>query len=139
MKYFFVLFIAIATLASCSNDENGMLAEDPIVGEWKLESIEFGETSVELQECEDLETYFFNLDFSFRAERFEFNLIVEECVLNALVEGAWGKNEEGTYFTNTSGNQVDFSASFQEEESLLRIISTDPLSGLQEARTYRKQ
>ncbi len=140
MKQSLLFFVFVLALYSCSSDDDGNpLASDPILGEWQLEAVEVGGTNVDLQECEDLETYFFNVDFSFRAESFEFNLIVEECVLNAFVEGAWGKNEEGTYFTNTSGTQNNFSASFLEEESVLSISSSDPLSGLQETRSYRKQ
>lgn len=139
MKHFIIPFFAFLLLISCKSDDDATLAEDSIVGKWQLEAIDAGDSSVDLQVCEDLETYFFNPDFSFRAERFKFNLIVEECVLNAFVEGAWGTSNEGTYFTNTTGTQNNFATSFSEEETLLQITISDPLSGLQEIRSYRKQ
>lgn len=134
------LLLFLTLFISCSDDDDASnVSDDPIVGEWRLESISLDGTSIELQECQDLETYFFNEDFSFRAEAFEFNTIVEDCVLNAFTEGAWGILESGGYFTNTTGTQNNFNASFLEEENVLRITSSDPLSGLQENREYRRQ
>ena len=143
MKNFSLVFsiILISTFfLACSNDDDSTAVnEDVIVGEWRLAQVIEGGIDVPLQTCDLLETYFFNADFSFRAEAYEPDQGTQECVISNFTEGVWGKSNNDQYFTNTSGDNFPFVAEFSDDEIEMTIVIVNTDFGINERRTYEKQ
>lgn len=141
MKYFNLVFsfLFLATgLFSCSSDDDNLAAnDDVIIGEWRLIQIEENGTEIPLQACQDLETFIFSEDFSFRSEVYE--AVDGECVIANFAEGAWGKNSNNQYFTNTSGTNFPFIAQFSADQNEMTIVIENPEAGIDERRTYERQ
>lgn len=141
MKYL-NLSLAIIILIicfSCSSDDDTPINEDVIIGEWKLSEVEQNGIGITLQECQDLETFIFNEDFSFRAETYEPVDGEQDCVMANFSEGAWGTFSNGQYFTNTSGSNFPFTAQFSSDQNEMSIIIENPDAGINESRTYLRQ
>ncbi|GGE40384.1 lipocalin family protein [Psychroflexus planctonicus] len=143
MKFFkliFGLIFGCLTVLSCSSDDDSPAAnDDVIIGEWRLIQIQENDTEIPLQECDNLEAYFFNEDFSFRAEIYEPVSGEEECTIANFSEGVWGKNSNNQYFTNTSGTNFPFVAQFSAEQTEMTIVIENPEAGIDERRTYQRQ
>lgn len=143
MKYFKLIssFIFLATiLIACSSDDDSPAAnDDVIIGEWRLIQIEENGIDIPLEECDELETYFFNADFSFRAEVFGPVMEEEDCAIENFSDGVWGKNSNDEYFTNTSGTNFPFVAQFNENQSEMTIVTENSDLGFNERRTYERQ
>lgn len=138
----FSLGLALVFLSfcfSCSSDDDLPSNDDVIIGEWRLIEVSEGNNSIPLQECEDLETFIFNADFSFRAEVYEPVEGEQDCAIANFSEGAWGTNSDGQYFTNTSGTNFPFQAQFSADQSEMTIIIENPDAGIDERRTYQRQ
>lgn len=143
MKYFSLVFsfiFLVTTLLSCSSDDDSLAAnDDVIIGEWRLIQIEESGADIPLQACQDLETFIFNEDFSFRSEVYEAVEGEQECAIANFSEGAWGKNSNNQYFTNTSGTNFPFVAQFSADQTEMTIVIENPDAGINERRTYERQ
>lgn len=143
MKYFKLLssFIFLATtLIACSNDDDSPATnDDVIIGEWRLIQVVENGVDMPLQQCQDLDTFIFNEDFSFRSEVYEAVEGEQECTIANFSEGVWGKNSNDEYFTNTSDTNFPFVAQFNENQSEMTIVIENSDLGINERRTYERQ
>ena len=143
MKYFRIIFSLIFlgfVQFSCSSDDDASAAnEDRIIGEWRLIKKEENQIEIPLDDCDDLETYIFNADFSFRAEVYAPAMGEDGCSIANFSEGVWGTNANNQYFTNTSGTNFPFTAEFSSDENEMSIIIENSAAGIDESRTYQRQ
>ncbi|MFD0965111.1 lipocalin-like domain-containing protein [Pseudofulvibacter geojedonensis] len=138
-KGIFTLFVATATLLSCSSDDSSGSSQDPIIGNWRLTAQSVDGTPLNASElgC-DLEE---DLIFSSNGEYTSENLVESgnDCVLDELTSGTWSRISSGVYAITNSGETNQVTLSFSNNNNTFTVTETYTDPAQTEVSTYARQ
>lgn len=124
MKKFFLLFISIAMLTACSEDDNSPQTDDgsEIVGTWFLVDAKAGGVSGNLSDCAKKTFVTFNTDGSASSEFYEET--DGTCEVSDSNTGSWDYKGNSVYSVDVAGyGNLEGTVNF---ESSTRFSFTSP-------------
>lgn len=116
-------FLLFAGIASCSNDDDGDSnmppANDPILGEWRLDQVILDGEEEEIGDCEAQTRINFLEDGTVTFE--EYFPLDEECILEEYTEN-WEPRGNNVYrFTDEDGDSYNVTVVFSSDKNAFTI------------------